>query len=237
MNAGMQTMDKKEVVRRMFDDISPKYDFLNHFLSFGIDRIWRKRLVKLLRKPNPREILDVATGTGDLAIAISKIGPRKIVGIDISEQMLEVGRQKLIKAGLDNLITFQSADAEDIPFSDDSFDAISVAFGVRNFAHLELGIREMRRVLRPGGWMYILEFSHPESFPMKQLYYLYSRFFIPVMGKMISGNSQAYSYLPESVAAFPSGKKLVEIIEQQGLKKVSFTPLSMGIASIYYGQK
>ena len=230
-------MDKKEIVRRMFDDISPKYDFLNHFLSFGIDRIWRKKLVKLLRKPNPREILDVATGTGDLAIAISKIGPRKITGIDISEQMLEVGRQKLVKAGLDNLITFQSADAEDIPFPDDSFDAISVAFGVRNFAHLELGIREMRRVLRPGGWMYILEFSHPVSFPMKQLYHLYSRFFIPVMGKMISGNSQAYSYLPESVAAFPSGKKLVEIIEQQGLKKVSCIPLSMGIASIYYGQK
>jgi len=229
--------DKKVIVRAMFNDISPKYDFLNHFLSFGIDRLWRKKLVKLLRQSKPSEILDVATGTGDLAMAVAKINPRKIIGIDISEQMLDVGRAKLIKANSGNLISFQQADAEQIPFPDNSFDAITVAFGVRNFENLELGISEMRRVLRPGGWMYILEFSHPQVFPMKQLFYLYSRFFIPSMGRLISGNKRAYSYLPESVAAFPSGKKFVEIIEKQGLFKVSFIPLTMGIASIYSGQK
>ena len=221
----------------MFDDISSRYDFLNHFLSFGIDRMWRKKLVRLLGKNSPQEILDVATGTGDLALAIAKTGPKKIVGIDISGQMLEVGRQKIIKAGKSDMIIFHLADAEKIPFGDDSFDAISVAFGVRNFEDLEKGIREMHRVLRPGGWMFILEFSHPVSFPMKQMYYLYSRFFIPVMGRMISGNSNAYSYLPESVAAFPSGKKFVAVVEKAGLKNVSFLPLTMGIASIYYGQK
>lgn len=229
--------DKKEIVRAMFNDISPKYDFLNHFLSFGIDRLWRKKLVKLLRQSKPSEILDVATGTGDLAMAVAKINPRKIIGIDISEQMLDVGRAKLIKANPGNLISFQQADAEQIPFPDNSFDAITVAFGVRNFENLELGISEMRRVLRPGGWIYILEFSHPQVFPMKQLFYLYSRFFIPSMGRLISGNNRAYRYLPESVAAFPSGKKFVEIIEKQGLFKVSFIPLTMGIASIYFGQK
>ena len=221
----------------MFDDISSRYDFLNHFLSFGIDRMWRKKLVRLLGKNSPQEILDVATGTGDLALAIAKTGPKKIVGIDISGQMLEVGRQKIIKAGKSDMIIFHLADAEKIPFGDDSFDAISVAFGVRNFEDLEKGIREMHRVLRPGGWMFILEFSHPVSFPMKQMYYLYSRFFIPVMGRMISGNSNAYSYLPESVAAFPSGKKFVAVVEKAGLKNVSSLPLTMGIASIYYGQK
>ncbi|MCX6278635.1 MAG: bifunctional demethylmenaquinone methyltransferase/2-methoxy-6-polyprenyl-1,4-benzoquinol methylase UbiE [Bacteroidetes bacterium] len=229
--------DKKEIVRAMFNDISPKYDFLNHFLSFGIDRLWRKKLVKLLRQSKPSEILDVATGTGDLALAVAKINPRKIIGIDISEQMLDIGRAKLIKPGLGKLISFQQADAEQIPFPDNSFDAITVAFGVRNFENLELGISEMRRVLRPGGWMYILEFSHPQLFYIRQLYYLYSRFFIPSVGRLISGNNQAYSYLPESVTAFPSGQKLVEIIEKQGLSRVSFIPLSMGIASIYYGQK
>ncbi|MEI6436315.1 MAG: bifunctional demethylmenaquinone methyltransferase/2-methoxy-6-polyprenyl-1,4-benzoquinol methylase UbiE [Bacteroidota bacterium] len=229
--------DKKEIVRAMFNDISPKYDFLNHFLSFGIDRLWRKKLVKLLRQSKPSEILDVATGTGDLALAVAKINPLKIIGIDISEQMLDIGRSKLIKPGLDKLISFQQADAEQIPFPDNSFDAITVAFGVRNFENLELGISEMRRVLRPGGWMYILEFSHPQLFYIKKLYHLYSRFFIPSVGRLISGNNQAYSYLPESVAAFPYGQKFVEIIEKQGLFKVSFIPLSMGIASIYYGQK
>ena len=198
----MVQASKKETVREMFDDISPKYDFLNHFLSFGIDYGWRKRLVKMLAERKPVSVLDVATGTGDLAIAIASLNPQKISGIDISEKMLEVARVKLAEKGLDKLITLRRADAEKIPFSDNSYDAITVAFGVRNYENLEKGLQEMKRVLRPGGVMLILEFSHPSSFPMKQLYGLYSRFVIPLMGRVISGNSKAYSYLPESVAAF-----------------------------------
>ena len=228
---------KKEIVRVMFDDISPKYDFLNHFLSFGIDRTWRKKLVQLLGVRKPKTILDIATGTGDLAIAIASLNPQKIVGIDLSEKMLEIGRQKLIVKGLDELITLSRADAEMIPFSDNSFEAITVAFGVRNFENLELGLREMRRVLRPGGVMLILEFSHPSSFPMKQLYAIYSRLFIPLMGRLISGNTRAYSYLPESVASFPSGKKFLNILESLGLKNTKLIKLSMGIASIYISEK
>ncbi len=233
----MAKLTKKEEVRVMFDDISSRYDFLNHFLSFGIDKLWRKTVVKMVSRSKSREILDVATGTGDLAMAMASLKPKKITGIDISGQMLDVGRQKLIKAGLDGLITFHKADAEQIPFPENSFDAVTVAFGVRNFENLELGIREMRRVLRPGGSLFILEFSHPESFPMKQLYAVYSRFIIPVFGRLISGNSRAYSYLPESVALFPSGRKFVKVIEKQGLNDVGCHSLSMGIASIYYGRK
>lgn len=233
----MVAPSKKEVVREMFDDISPKYDFLNHFLSMGIDRAWRKKLVRLLGERKPSTVLDVATGTGDLAIAISSLKPQKIVGIDISEKMMEIGRKKLIEKGLGHIISLQAADAEKIPYSDNSFEAITVAFGVRNFEHLELGLTEMRRVLRPGGIMLILEFSHPESFPMKQLYAVYSRFFIPLMGKLISGNSKAYSYLPESVAAFPSGKHFLDILVKSGMKNTGQIILSGGIASIYLGEK
>jgi len=233
----MASLSKKQQVREMFDDISPKYDFLNHFLSFGIDYRWRKRLVSELATHKPVTVLDVATGTGDLAIAIASLKPEKIVGIDISEKMLEIGRQKLIDKELDKLITLRRADAEKIPFSDNSFEAITVAFGVRNFENLELGLKEMHRVLRPGGVMLILEFSHPSSFPMKQLYGIYSRFVIPVMGRFISGNSKAYTYLPESVAAFPSGKNFLDILKSQGLKNTKQLNLSMGIASIYIGEK
>ena len=233
----MASLSKKQQVREMFDDISPKYDFLNHFLSFGIDYRWRKRLVGELALHKPVTVLDVATGTGDLAIAIASLKPEKIVGIDISEKMLEIGRQKLIVKELDKLITLRRADAEKIPFSDNSFEAITVAFGVRNFENLELGLKEMHRVLRPGGVMLILEFSHPSSFPMKQLYGIYSRYVIPVMGRFISGNSKAYTYLPESVAAFPSGKNFLDILKSQGLKNTKQLNLSMGIASIYIGEK
>ncbi len=221
----------------MFDDISPKYDFLNHLLSFGIDRAWRTKLVSLLGSRNPVSVLDVATGTGDLAIAISSLEPERIVGIDISEKMLEIGRLKLMEKGLNKTITLQCADAEKIPFSDNSFEAITVAFGVRNYENLELGLQEMRRVLRPGGIMLILEFSHPDSFPMKQLYPVYSKHIIPVLGRLISGNSKAYTYLPESVAAFPSGKKFLDILDSVGLKSSKQIKLSMGIASIYTAEK
>ncbi len=224
-------------MREMFDDISPKYDFLNHFLSFGIDYGWRKRLVKMLAERKPVSVLDVATGTGDLAIAIASLNPQKISGIDISEKMLEVARVKLAEKGLDKLITLRRADAEKIPFSDNSYDAITVAFGVRNYENLEKGLQEMKRVLRPGGVMLILEFSHPSSFPMKQLYGLYSRFVIPLMGRVISGNSKAYSYLPESVAAFPSGKDFLDILVKLGFAHPQQVQLSMGIASIYVAEK
>jgi demethylmenaquinone methyltransferase / 2-methoxy-6-polyprenyl-1,4-benzoquinol methylase len=233
----MAEVSKKEVVREMFDDISPQYDFLNHFLSFGIDRQWRKKLVSLLANRKPAAVLDVATGTGDLAIAISRLGPKNIVGIDISEKMIEIGRKKITAGGLDQLITLQVADAEKMPFADNSFDAITVAFGVRNYEDLEGGLSEMRRVLRPGGMMLILEFSHPGSFPMKQLYTFYSRFIIPAAGRLISGHKKAYSYLPQSVAAFPSGKKFLGILENLGLKSPKQVSLSMGIASIYLAEK
>ena len=228
---------KKEIVREMFDDISPRYDFLNHFLSFGIDRGWRRKLVGILASYKPSIVLDVATGTGDLAIAIASLRPQRIVGIDISEKMLEVGRIKLTEKGLNKLITFRTADAEKIPFSDNSFDAITVAFGVRNYENLNLGLQEMQRVLRPGGVMLILEFSHPSSFPMKQLYGIYSRFVIPAMGRAISGNRRAYTYLPESVAAFSSGKNFLDILAKIGLKNTEQIQLSMGIASIYLAEK
>ncbi|MEI6173038.1 MAG: bifunctional demethylmenaquinone methyltransferase/2-methoxy-6-polyprenyl-1,4-benzoquinol methylase UbiE [Bacteroidota bacterium] len=233
----MIEVSKKEAVRVMFDDISPKYDFLNHFLSFGIDYRWRKTLVSILKTYHPNSVLDVATGTGDLAIAIEQIKPQKIVGIDISEKMLEIGRQKINQKGLNQVITLRRADAEKIPFSDNTFEAITVAFGVRNFENLELGLKEMKRVLRPGGVMLILEFSHPSSFPMKQLYRIYSRFVIPVMGRIISGNRKAYTYLPESVAAFPSGQKFVDILSGLGLIKAGRRSLNSGIASIYLAEK
>jgi len=233
----MIEVSKKEAVRVMFDDISPKYDFLNHFLSFGIDYRWRKTLVSILKTYQPNSVLDVATGTGDLAIAIEQIKPQKIVGIDISEKMLEIGRQKINQKGLNQVITLRRADAEKIPFSDNTFEAITVAFGVRNFENLELGLKEMKRVLRPGGVMLILEFSHPSSFPMKQLYRIYSRFVIPVMGRIISGNRKAYTYLPESVAAFPSGQKFVDILSGLGLIKAGRRSLNSGIASIYLAEK
>lgn len=225
------------MVREMFDDISPRYDLLNHLLSFGIDRIWRRKLVNLLGSRNPETVLDVATGTGDLAIAISKLNPHKIVGIDISEKMLEIGRRKLVDEGLNEIISLVKADAENIPFANDSFDAITVAFGVRNYEDLEKGLTEMHRVLRPGGIMLILEFSHPPSFPVKQFYSYYSRYMIPLLGRFISGNKMAYNYLPESVAAFPSGEQFLEILQKPGMKNTRQISLSMGIASIYVAEK
>jgi len=233
----MADPSKKEVVREMFDEISPRYDFLNHFLSFGIDRNWRTKVVRIIKMNGSRQILDVATGTGDLAIAVARTGPEKITGIDISEKMLGVGRKKITGKSLNHIITLQQGDAENIPHPDNSFDAVTVAFGVRNFENLEKGLAEMRRVLRPGGLMLILEFSHPQHFPMKQLYRLYSRYGIPVFGRLISGNRKAYTYLPESVAAFPSGKTFLDILSKTGMVQASQEILSGGIASIYLARK
>lgn len=233
----MPSASKKENVREMFNDISPKYDFLNHFLSFGIDFLWRKRLVGMLAEIKPTSVLDVACGTGDVALAVAKLNPEKIIGIDISEKMLEIGRTKIIRSNLEKMISFGKGDAEHIPYSDNSFDAVTVAFGVRNFENLETGLSEMRRVLRPKGRMLILEFSHPASFPMKQLYGFYSRYVIPFFGRIISGNSRAYTYLPESVAAFPSGNDFLTILDSLGLHHTNQVRLSWGIASIYVAEK
>jgi len=221
----------------MFDNIAGNYDFLNHFLSMGIDIYWRKRLVKRLIKQAPANILDVATGTGDLAIAMLKANPNKIVGIDISNGMLEVGRKKITEKGVENKITLQQADSENLPFEDNSFDAVSVSFGARNFENLEKGLSEMCRVLRPGGKLYILEFSQPTAFPFKQLYQFYFKYILPLVGKIVSKDNAAYTYLPESVGAFPYGKKLNNIIENCGYTNAKDYPLTMGIASIYIAEK
>ena len=228
---------QKATVQQMFDDISPKYDFLNHFLSFGVDLYWRKKMVSLLSGRHPHRILDVATGTGDIAIALTHLNPEQIVGIDISERMLEIARRKVSEQGMGKIISFKQSDAERIPFSDGSFDAITVAFGVRNFEDLPKGLSEMNRVLRPGGTMLILEFSHPATAPFRQFYRFYSRFVIPFVGKLVSDHSHAYTYLPESAATFPSGDDFLNIIRGLGLINCHQQTLSFGIASIYSCQK
>ncbi len=231
------SLSKKEQVATMFDNIAGNYDFLNHFLSLGIDIFWRKRLVKKLQKQKPQNILDVATGTADLAIAMMKIKPFNVVGIDISNGMLEVGRKKIKQQDLEKTIQLQQADSEDLPFEDATFDAVTVSFGARNFENLQKGLSEMARVLKPGGKIYILEFSQPTLFPFKQLYDFYFKFVLPLIGKLLSKDNAAYSYLPESVKAFPHGKELNSIIENCGYTNAKNHPLTMGIASIYTAQK
>ena len=228
---------KKEEVAEMFNNISVKYDFLNHFLSLGIDKIWRKKAVNELRALKPKRILDIATGTGDFALASLKISPEEIVGIDISEGMLSVGRDKMKKRQVDHIISMKLADSESIPFEDGYFDAITVGFGVRNFEHLEVGLTEMLRVLRPGGKAVILEFSKPKKFPVKQYYAFHSKYIIPFFGKRISKDEKAYAYLPESVAAFPEGEDFLTIVRKIGFEKVSGSIGSGGIATIYTGTK
>jgi ubiquinone/menaquinone biosynthesis methyltransferases len=228
---------KKQQVEQMFDNIAPKYDFLNHFLSFGIDKIWRKKAIKILSKYRHGSILDVASGTGDFAIAASKLHPERIVGFDLSEQMLNVGREKVKRLKLDSLIEFRKGDSEAMPFVSEEFDAITVAFGVRNFENLEAGLKEFYRVLKPQGVVVILEFSKPKYFPMKQLYRIYSFGILPAIGKLISKDKAAYSYLPESVMAFPDDQKFLDILKGVGFPKVSQKRLSFGISTIYYAQK
>ena len=231
------SLSKKEQVATMFDNIAGNYDFLNHFLSLGIDIFWRKRLVRKLLKQKPQNILDVATGTADLAIAMMKIKPFNVVGIDISNGMLEVGRKKIKQQDLEKTIQLQQADSEDLPFKDATFDAVTVSFGARNFENLQKGLSEMARVLKPGGKIYILEFSKPTLLPFKQLYDFYFKFVLPLIGKLLSKDNAAYTYLPESVKAFPHGKELNSIIENCGYTNAKNHPLTMGIASIYTAQK
>ncbi|MFM9838265.1 MAG: bifunctional demethylmenaquinone methyltransferase/2-methoxy-6-polyprenyl-1,4-benzoquinol methylase UbiE [Cyclobacteriaceae bacterium] len=228
---------KKQQVARMFDTISGNYDFLNHFLSFGIDIGWRKKAIQLLQKENPKLILDVATGTGDFAIQALKLNPEKVIGIDISEGMLEVGRKKMIDRGYDKVIELRSGDSENLPFEENKFDAIIVAFGVRNFEDLQKGLAEMLRVLKPGGRVVVLEFSKPTAWYFKPLYHFYFKFVTPAIGKAFSKDSEAYSYLPESVKAFPDGKDFTTILDQLGYKNTSCRPLTFGISSLYSGTK
>ena len=221
----------------MFDNISPKYDLLNRVLSMGIDIQWRKDVIKMVKASNPQTILDIATGTGDLAIMMAKNTNAKITGLDLSAGMLDVGRKKVKEAGLDSRIEMVQGDSENLPFQDNSFDCITVSFGVRNFENLEKGLAEINRVLKPGGTFVILEFSYPTAFPMKQLYTFYSKNILPAIGKMVSKDQSAYTYLPDSVRAFPHGEEMKNI-----LKSVNFTQpidkkLTFGIASIYKSVK
>lgn len=228
---------KKEEVAQMFNNISARYDFLNHFLSLGIDHIWRRKAVNTLREIQPKRILDLATGTGDFAIALLKLNPTQIIGMDISSGMLDVGKNKMKAKQVSHIIDMQLGDSENMPFEDGYFDAITVGFGVRNYEHLEKGLTEMLRVTRSGGKIVILEFSKPKRFPIKQAFGFYSRFIIPFFGKRISKDEKAYAYLPESVAAFPEGKAFADILSKLGYKQVDATLVSGGIATIYTGIK
>lgn len=228
---------KKEQIAAMFNSISGKYDFLNHFLSLGIDILWRKRAVRLLKNHQPKLILDIATGTGDFAIEALSLNPEKIIGVDISEGMLSIGREKLIKKNLTDKIELLSGDSEVLPFEDNFFDAVIVSFGVRNFENLEKGLSNMLRVLKPGGKVVILEFSKPKSFPFKQIYQFYFQWILPKIGKLISKNHAAYTYLPDSVEAFPDGDDFLNILNKTGFQKNQCTPLTLGISSIYSGSK
>ncbi len=228
---------KKEKVQSMFNKIAGSYDFLNHFLSLGIDILWRKKLVKLLRKQNPKHILDVATGTGDLAIATTSVKNTKIVGVDIAEDMLAVGRKKIQRKGLSEQIELKFGDSENLPFENEFFDAAMVAFGVRNFENLDLGLSEMNRVLKSKSKIYILEFSMPEKFPIKQLYHFYFKNILPLIGRIISKDRGAYVYLHDSVQEFPSGEVFLKRLHKAGFKNSTQKKLSFGIASIYIGEK
>lgn len=228
---------KKQQVARMFDQISGTYDFLNHFLSLGIDITWRKKIRQVLASHQPKAILDLATGTADLAIELAALQPDYIIGSDIAEQMLAKGRKKISKKNLDKLISLEYADSENLHYEDEAFDAVTVAFGVRNYENLDKGLAEIYRVLKPGGMAVILEFSQPQGFPLKQLYHFYFKNVLPVIGRLFSKNQEAYSYLPESVDAFPSGATFREQLQNKGFKDTQWTPLTFGISSIYTGQK
>lgn len=235
----MEELNKKsDNVAAMFNSIAAKYDFLNHFLSLGIDKLWRRRLVKQLTKSNPQQVLDIATGTGDLAIQLAKHHKSvNITGVDISENMLSIGREKILKRKLEGRINLKQANSLSLPFTDGEFDAAMVAFGVRNFEDLSKGITEIHRVLKDGGSLYVLEFSMPSRFPMRNLYRFYFRKVLPFVGGIVSGSKSAYTYLPESVFAFPEKEKFVEIMANAGFKNCSYKRLTFGVASIYVGSK
>ena len=228
---------KKEQVANMFNNIAHKYDFLNHFLSLGIDIIWRKKAIKLLAPTQPKKIIDIATGTGDFALASLKLNPDCVVGIDISQGMVDVGNKKVLDKKQNQIINLRIGDSENLEFADNHFDALTVGFGVRNFQNLKKGLSEMHRVVKPGSRSTILEFSKPKKFPIKQLYNFYFNSILPTIGKMLSKDKTAYTYLPESVDAFPEGDEFVQILGEIGYKNIKQYPLMFGIASIYLVEK
>ncbi|MBC7914248.1 MAG: bifunctional demethylmenaquinone methyltransferase/2-methoxy-6-polyprenyl-1,4-benzoquinol methylase UbiE [Pyrinomonadaceae bacterium] len=233
-----QNATKKEQVATMFNNISKTYDFLNHFLSLGIDIIWRKKAIGELKSANPQHILDVATGTGDFAFEALKIlKPTKIIGVDISQGMLDIASEKITKRKLQKKFEVRLGDSEKLLFDDNTFDAVTVAYGVRNYENLEKGLSDMLRVLKPGGKVVILEFSKPKVFPVKQLYNFYFQYITPSIGKLFSKDSSAYKYLPESVAAFPDGATFIALMEKVGYRNTKNRPLAFGICSIYTGIK
>jgi demethylmenaquinone methyltransferase/2-methoxy-6-polyprenyl-1,4-benzoquinol methylase len=228
---------KKQQVEEMFDSIAPKYDLLNRMLSMGIDKGWRKKAIRSLKDIEPKYILDVATGTGDLAIAALSLNPVKVTGVDLSATMLKMGQEKIEAQNLTQKIELVKGDSEHLQFADNNFDAITVAFGVRNFEHLQLGINEMFRVLKPGGKIAVLEFSKPKKFPFKQVYDFYFKYILPTWGGIISKNKRAYTYLPESVKHFPEGNEFIAFLNQAGFKQASVQPLTFGICSLYVAIK
>ncbi|SMO78302.1 demethylmenaquinone methyltransferase [Saccharicrinis carchari] len=228
---------KKKQIKNMFDNIAAKYDFLNHFLSLGIDKIWRRRAIGLLKGLNHPAILDIATGTGDLAIAALRVKPERVVGLDLSPEMLKVGAAKIKKKNLDHIITMVEGDSENLPFKNAEFDAAMVAFGVRNFENLNAGLMEIARVLKPGGKFVVLEFSNPTAFPFKQLFKFYSGKILPWWGGLLSKDKAAYTYLPASVAAFPEGKAFVAELEKAGFTSEKVWKQTMGVATIYFAHK
>lgn len=230
--------NKGKQVEKMFDNIASAYDKLNHTLSLGIDKRWRKKAINYLKPFAPKKMMDVATGTGDFAIqAYKMLQPDELLGTDISEGMMNVGRGKVNKLGLSDKIKFKKEDCTSLSLPNDSFDAITVAFGIRNFENLDKGLKEMYRVLNNDGHLVILELSEPEQFPMKQLYSIYSKVVIPTLGKLLSKDNSAYSYLPKSIKAFPQGEVMRRIIEKAGFKKVEFKRLTFGICTLYLASK
>lgn len=233
----MEVMAKKEKVQEMFNGIAPKYDLLNHLLSMGIDKSWRRKAMRELEGGRRGTVLDIACGTGDFSIEALRHGVERVVGADISENMLAVAREKAREKGLEDRLEFRYGDSENLDFEDGTFDAVTVAFGVRNFEHLERGLAEMCRVLRPGGKVVVLEFSTPERFPMKQLYRFYFKQILPRVGGLVSGDRKAYEYLPASVFAFPQGDRFLQIMRSCGYRNVAQWRLTFGIASLYTGEK
>lgn len=230
--------EKAQQVEQMFDNIAPTYDQLNHRLSWNIDRGWRRRAIQWLAPYRPQTLLDIATGTGDFAIlAAEMLHPKSIVGADISEGMMEIGRQKVAQKGLSEVIQFQKEDCLALSYPDNSFDAVTAAFGIRNFAELEQGLREMYRVLKNGGHLSIVELTTPPKFPMKQLFRLYSHTILPIYGKLISKDESAYKYLTATIEAFPQGEKMVEILRRIGFAEASFKRMTFGICTHYMATK
>ena len=229
--------NKRERVEEMFNSIAPRYDLLNRVLSGGIDKKWRRNAIDQLISIQPKRILDIATGTADLALESVRLSPFEIIGLDISNNMLNIGRDKIKQRSLDNLIRLDQGDSENLPYTDNYFDAITVAFGVRNFENLEKGLSEMYRVLKPNGMIVVLEFSQPTSFPIKQFYNFYSKYILPTIGSLISKERSAYEYLPESVKAFPYGNKFLDVLTKVKYKDTKCLPQTFGIASIYTARK